>query len=260
MKRWGAHLVNPEVDYWVTGSNGHIGNYLTRELIGRGFSVLGLDQPGQSPNLIDGYSFVPVDLSKTSEVEMILRGLPSPRKGYVHLAALTGPIVTDGWGGPLEDQSLEIWEEAFSVNVTSAFLFSKEAVTRSIKSNPRAKNSLSIVFASSIYGTLGPNPSLYKDNEMRNPAAYGASKAALESLARYISSSTGGVVRANSVAAGGIERLQSPTFISEYASRTPIGRMATEEDILRVIMFLLGEDSRYIFGQTLFADGGFTLW
>jgi NAD(P)-dependent dehydrogenase (short-subunit alcohol dehydrogenase family) len=95
---------------------------------------------------------------------------------------------------------------------------------------------------------------------MRNPAAYGASKAALESLGRYLSATSEGRIRANSVAAGGILRGQGVSFVDKYSSRAPIGRMATEDDILRVITFLLGDESRYIFGQTLVADGGFSIW
>ena len=253
-------MKNSIVDYWVTGSSGHIGQALTKELLGRGFSVLGIDQSPHSGNQDKGFSYISLDLSNTKELERAISELPKPQRGLIHLAALTGPIILDGWGGTLEAQSLEIWEKAFSVNLTSAFLLAREAVKIAMDPTPQAGSVFSIVFASSIYGTLGPNPSLYKDSEMKNPAAYGASKAALESLARYISSTYGGKVRANSVAAGGVLRNQTPDFIDEYSRRTPIGRMATEEDILKVVLFLLTDESRYVFGQTIYADGGFTLW
>jgi NAD(P)-dependent dehydrogenase (short-subunit alcohol dehydrogenase family) len=139
-------------------------------------------------------------------------------------------------------------------------LISREIARRLSRATTTRDESFSIVLTSSIYGTLGPNPSLYKSVEMRNPAAYGASKAALESLARYLSATSAGRMRVNSVAAGGIQRGQDDGFVSEYSSRTPVGRMATEDDILQVIKFLLGEESRYVFGQTLLADGGFSIW
>lgn len=253
-------MENSKVDYWVTGSNGHIGVALTRELLREGSSVLGIDRV-HNPELTDeGFSFAQLDLGDSLRTEESLPSLPTPQKGVVHLAALTGPIEEKGWGGPLESQSLALWESTFAVNVSSAFLIAKEIVRRNAEHKLPQNKAFPIVFVSSIYGSLGPNPSLYGETRMRNPAAYGASKAALESLARYISATSSGRIRANSVAAGGIQRSQDPDFVERYSSRTPVGRMATEDDILRIILFLLCEDSRYMFGQTLFADGGFTIW
>ena len=253
-------MENSEVDYWVTGSSGHIGVALTRELLREGSSVRGIDRV-QNPELTDdGFSFTQLDLGNSLEVEQRMASLPTPQKGVVHLAALTGPIEEEGWGGPVQSQSLELWESTFAVNVSSAFLLSKEVLIRNAEHKLPQNKAFPIVFVSSIYGSLGPNPSLYGEPEMRNPAAYGASKAALESLARYISATSSGRFRANSVAAGGIRRNQDPDFVERYSSRTPLGRMATEDDVGQVILFLLGEESSYVLGQTIFADGGFGIW
>jgi NAD(P)-dependent dehydrogenase (short-subunit alcohol dehydrogenase family) len=45
----------------------------------------------------------------------------------------------------------------------------------------------------------------------------------------------------------------------EFLSRTPGGRIGTPEDIAKVVMFLLSPQSEWIFGQTLIADGGYSL-
>ena len=253
-------MINSQVDYWVTGSSGHIGTCLIAELTTMGHSVLGIDYASPSSSSSQNFSFVNLNLGKTRDMEKILPTLPMPLKGFVHLAALTGSAALDGWGGPLESQSLESWEQAFAVNVSSAFLISREIARRISGANTPRDEAFSIVLTSSIYGSLGPNPSLYISAEMRNPAAYGSSKAALESIARYLSATSAGRMRVNSVAAGGIQRGQDASFVSEYSSRTPVGRMATEDDILQVIKFLLGDESRYVFGQTLLADGGFSIW
>lgn len=253
-------MENSKVDYWVTGSSGHIGAALTRKLIREGSSVLGIDRVHNPELTEDGFSFTQLDLGNSLEVEQSMAHLPTPQKGVVHLAALTGPIEENGWGGSIHNQSLEFWESTFAVNVSSAFLLSKEVARRDAEHKLPQNKAFPIVFISSIYGSVGPNPSLYGEAEMRNPAAYGASKAALESLARYVSATSSGRIRANSVAAGGIRRNQDPDFVERYSSRTPAGRMATEEDVGQVIMFLLGEESSYVLGQTIFADGGFGIW
>lgn len=253
-------MLNSKVDYWVTGSSGHIGSCLIAELTRMGHSVLGIDNASPSSSPVQNFSFKNLDLSQTRNVEEILPTLPTPQKGFVHLAALTGSAAVDGWGGPLESQSLESWERAFAVNVSSAFLVSREIARRLSEANFPKDDAFSVVLTSSIYGSLGPNPSLYGSADMRNPAAYGASKAALESLARYLSTTSSGRIRANSLAAGGIQREQDAGFVKEYSSRTPVGRMATEDDILQGIKFLLGDESRYVVGQTLLVDGGFSIW
>ena len=48
-------------------------------------------------------------------------------------------------------------------------------------------------------------------------------------------------------------------FIKRYESKTPLGRMAKEEDISGVIAFLASDLSVYITGQDIRVDGGFGL-
>lgn len=248
------------VDYWVTGSSGHLGRQLVEQLTTEGYSVLGLDIASRNSDTNSRFVFAKVDLRLSEDVEKALPGLPTPKKGFVHLAALTGSISELGWGGDLGQQSLEIWLKTLDVNVTSAFLLAREIVRRSGPLKP-GDDSFAMVFASSIYGTLAPDPALYADSgvTMMNPAAYGVSKSGLDALAKYLSSTTKGEVRANTVAAGGIERGQNQRFISNYSNRTAVGRMATEEDIVNAIRFLLSRESTYIFGQTILVDGGFSI-
>ena len=191
--------------------------------------------------------------------ERRLETLPTPKLGFAHLSGLTGNPNEEGWRGGIQEQTLRIWQKTLNVNLSSAFLFSRE-LARRLGHESQTDAPLSIVLTSSIYGSLGPNPSLYPEGEMPNPASYGVSKAGLESLARYITTTSGGRIRANTVAPGGIIRGQSQTFVEKYTSRTPLGRMANETDVVELITFLLSEKSSYIAGQNIPVDGGFTSW
>ena len=67
-------------------------------------------------------------------------------------------------------------------------------------------------------------------------------------------------IRVNAISPGGIEDRQSISFIKKYSSNVFLGeRMARSDDITGVLLFLLSDQSRYITGQNIIVDGGWTL-
>ena len=95
---------------------------------------------------------------------------------------------------------------------------------------------------------------------MGNPAAYSVSKGGLEQLTRWLATTLAPEVRVNAVCPGGISRNQPSNFVSRYEKRTPMKRMATENDFKGVISFLASQQSSYVTGQTINVDGGFSSW
>lgn len=108
--------------------------------------------------------------------------------------------------------------------------------------------------------------SLGSDRVVPNYGAIGVSKAALESLTRYLAVELAPRgINVNAVSAGVLEsdsiRLH-PGFeqLSARASnQTPIGRIATPEEIVGVVLFLCSPLSSWVAGQTIVADGGMSL-
>lgn len=97
--------------------------------------------------------------------------------------------------------------------------------------------------------------------------AIGISKAALENLVRYLAVELAQhKIRVNAVSGGLIdtESLRHfPKFDAmkkEFLAKTPGGRIGEAGDIAKVVSFLLGPDSAWIYGQTLIADGGYSLF
>lgn len=117
-----------------------------------------------------------------------------------------------------------------------------------------------IVNISSIYGVLGNDPKIYEGTEVeKTPAWYAASKGALIALTKWQATNLA-PVRSNCVCPGGIYRGHSDVFRSRYESKVPLGRMATEDDIVGPVLFLCSDAARYITGQVLMVDGGYSAW
>ena len=95
---------------------------------------------------------------------------------------------------------------------------------------------------------------------MANPMAYGASKGGLLQLVRYLATTLAPRVRVNAISPGGVERGQPAAFVERYTARTPLGRMATEEDVKGAVAFLASDLSAYVTGHNLVIDGGWTTW
>jgi len=167
---------------------------------------------------------------------------------------MTADSADKGWSGHLADQSLELWNRALNVNLTSAFVIARELFTA-----PTALLDRRIVFVSSIYGALAPDPVLYQGQVMSNPAAYGVSKSGLEALGRYLASDLAPTVKVNSIRLGGVSRRQRPEFVEAYNRKTPLGRMAKELDVQPALAFLLHDDNSYMTGSTVDIDGGFSI-
>jgi len=114
----------------------------------------------------------------------------------------------------------------------------------------------SVVLVSSIAGQFGN----------RLIGAYGLSKAAENQLVRNLALEFGGDgIRVNAVAPGLVRTdfaqalLENESMVRYFEKTTPLGRLAEPEDIGRVIAFLAGDDSRWLSGQVITADGGLSV-
>jgi NAD(P)-dependent dehydrogenase (short-subunit alcohol dehydrogenase family) len=94
-----------------------------------------------------------------------------------------------------------------------------------------------------------------------NGAHYASSKAGVVSLTKSLALEWGRHgIRVNSVAPGIVDTPMASRVpdeqLSAYASRSPLGRIGTPEDIAKVVRFLLSEDAGYVTGQTIVVNGG----
>jgi len=251
----------------ITGGAGHIGGAVADALAecGATVSILDMDQ-AKSAEMIDSLAkygnlkgaAVACDLLDEQDTRQAIRSVISSVGGLdiiVHSAAFVGTTQMKGWSVPFEEQSVEAWDAALRVNLTAGFVIAQEARNALAESGHG-----SVIFFGSTYGIVGADLRLYEDTDMANPPGYAASKGGVIQLARHLSTVMAPNVRVNSVTPGGIRRGQPDSFHEQYIYRTPLKRMATEQDLKCAVLYLASDMSEYVTGHNLVVDGGWTAW
>jgi len=147
------------------------------------------------------------------------------------------------------DMTESEFSRTFRVNVTSVFLMSQAFARQMISS----KKTGTIVNIGSIAATMASPRAV----------AYGASKGAVHSLTVGLSLALAPHgIRVNAIAPGTVATeltkamVETPDLRNMVLSRTPAGHFGSPEDIAGAALFLASQDSSFVTGQTIYADGG----
>ncbi len=151
----------------------------------------------------------------------------------------------------LQKTDLHLLDKYYEINVKAVCFLIEEAK----KVLPDIS---SLINFSSLYGERSPYHPIYENPKS---LSYTISKHALEGLTKYYAAFHGNSgFRINSVRIGGINSNQPKKFRDWFISRTPLGRMGEINDLYGAVDFLSSEKSKYITGQTITVDGGYSLW
>jgi NAD(P)-dependent dehydrogenase (short-subunit alcohol dehydrogenase family) len=252
----------------ITGGAGHLGRTMAGTMLQMGAAVALVDRAASvleraAEILRDIYperriAIFETDLESGSAREKLFSQFTqqfSRLDVLINNAGFVGDTDLQGWAVEFEAQSIETWRRAIEVNLTAPF-----HLAQLFAPLLRANGAGSIINISSIYGMLGPDLSLYDGTVMGNPAAYAASKGGLLQLTRWLATVMAPDVRVNSITPGGLERGQPEAFAKRYVAKTPMARMGSEEDFIGAAAFLASDASRWVTGQNIVVDGGWTAW
>lgn len=250
----------------ITGATGCLGRVFAHALAQQGAELVLVDRPGSDfQSLTTGLSQWAVrvqthtcDIESQEQRQQLIDEMNVEKNQLsilINNAAFVGTSDLTGWAVPFEQQSVETWRRALEVNLTAAF-----HLCQGLAPVLRRSKGANIVNIGSIYGFLGPDWRMYEGTQMSNPVAYAASKGGLIQLTRWLASTLAPDIRINAISPAGIFRNQPESFVKSYEARTPMGRMANEQDFVAALIFLAGDGARYMTGQNLVIDGGFSVW
>lgn len=161
---------------------------------------------------------------------------------------------------PATEMTLEEWNTVLAVNLTGMFLCARAASRAMIRQGVRTGVSRAagkILCVSSVHEIIP------WAGRVNYAASKGGVKMFMQSLAQELAPHR---IRVNSVAPGAIQTaINRPAWETEAARVAllrliPYGRIGVPDDIARAAVWLLSDDSDYVHGQTLFVDGGMTLY
>jgi NAD(P)-dependent dehydrogenase (short-subunit alcohol dehydrogenase family) len=117
-----------------------------------------------------------------------------------------------------------------------------------------------IINISSIYGVITPKFEVYDNTPMTMPIEYAAIKSGLIHLTKYMAKYFKGMnIKVNTLSPGGIFDNQPEIFLDAYKKECSNKGMLDKSDLKGTLIYLLSDMSRYVNGQNIIVDDGFTL-
>ena len=189
------------------------------------------------------------DVSEEREVVAMLESAVDGLGGIDVLVNNAGIQISS----PSHELSASDFDKVLAVNLRGAFLCARESVKRFLATGTHGV----IVNVSSVHQVI-PKP---------NYLAYSTSKGGMENLTQTLALEYAGQgIRVNAIAPGAtvtpINRawIDDPVKRAMVESHIPMGRAGSADEMAGVTCFLASDDAAYITGQTIFVDGGLTLF
>ena len=235
----------------VTGGRGLIGRGIVRELKERDAIVISADITEETSATDRTFH---LDLGSYESIDSLVK---FTLDGFGRIDGLINAAYphTPDWGRyRFENDPVEHWEENVRLQLNSTFYICRETA----KVMERQQFG-SIVNFGSIYGIVGNDFTIYEDYGGTSPVEYSAIKGGIINFTRYLASYLGHYgIRVNCVCPGGIFDHQREEFLKAYNHRCPMKRMGNPDDIAPLCLFLVSDGAKYITGQIIAADGGWT--
>ena len=257
----------------VTGGLGRLGTQYARALTAAGASVALFDVASErspllqqlidtgapvSTHVVDATHRAPVDAA----IDEVARRLGTPSILVNNAGLGSSPADAALETGRFERYPESAWDAMLDSHLKSAFVMSQSFIAQFREAR---LNAGSIINVSSTYGVVSPDQAMYDyrrrdGTEFYKPIGYSVAKSGVLNFTRWLAEYCAPFgVRVNTLVPGGVkEAAHAPEFIAEYEKRTPLGRMAQDDDYNGAIVFLASRASAYMTGAMLVIDGGWT--
>ena len=241
----------------VTGAGSGIGRAVSQVLASEGAHVAALDvsQEGldETARGNDRICTVAADIADGASLEQTFQNIHRLLGGLDILVCAAGVVGSKFGDGPAAECSEEAWDHVMGVNLKGVWLCCKHGLQQMLQ---RAGGSIINISSSTA---LRPPMEHFRSH------AYMTSKGGVitltKAIAAYYATSK---IRANVIAPGMIDtpmsqRMQGIPEIMEFLRHNqPLGQLGKPDDIAQTALFLASDESRFITGQVIAVDGGWT--
>ena len=209
---------------------------------------------------IDRYLAVSCDITNENQVMDVLQSIHN-RLGHIDILINCAAYNEQPSGyidNSFENYSLDKWNRTLAVNLTGAFLLSRECIRYMLRNENEGFKGAIINIASDL-GIITSDQSIYENGYIK-PPAYGVSKAGLLHLTKYIAGYYRDEIKSVALTLGSVYNGQSDILKKNLEDRIPIGRLARVAEYNGAIKFLCSSDSDYMQGNNLILCGGRNIW
>ena len=244
----------------VSGACGLLGRQIVQEIVAGNGCVLATDTdkdkaeklfqtlpPGQ-------LQFVPMDISNAHSIDQAIQtGLQ--KFGSVDACVNAAYPRTTQWGTPFEELKMENLHENLKLQLGGSIILSQRLMKHFM-----SQGHGNFIHISSIQGIAAPKFEHYEGTSMTSPIEYSAVKSGIIAMtswmAKYHKNKN---IRVNCVSPGGILDQQPYSFLEKYRESCTSKGMLDPTDVSGTVLFLLSDQSKYINGQNIVIDDGWSL-
>ena len=245
----------------VTGGVGHLGSAMCEALAEAGAHVVIAD-------IVDGTAKAE-EISKNNPealaVQTDITDKASVQKMYDKTIEKFGRLdILVNCGGktdlcPLEEMSVELWEQCLKSYLTSVFL-----CTQAAYKIMRENSGGNIINIASMYGVVAPDQRIYGGSGHNNPGHYGAAKGGVVQFTRYCATYMAkDNIRVNALSPGAFSNFapgEKTELLVKTGMKSPMERIGKPWELKGAVVYLASDASTYVTGHNLIVDGGWTTW
>jgi NAD(P)-dependent dehydrogenase (short-subunit alcohol dehydrogenase family) len=248
---------------FITGGAGHLGTAMCEALAELGANIVIGSRDKEKSNSITKKlseefgvqaSAVQLDITNPETIEEALLLIEKEHGGL-------DILINNAWSGKkntFESISIDDWKYDIDVCLNGVFYTVKKAF-------PYLKKTKGVIVnIASMYGHVAPDYKMYAGTDHANPPSYGAAKAGVIQLTKYLASflSPHGI-RVNAISPGPFpfsDIVKNAEFMGALEAKTMLNRLGNPEDLKGAIALLSSDASSYMTGQNICVDGGWTAW
>jgi NAD(P)-dependent dehydrogenase (short-subunit alcohol dehydrogenase family) len=241
----------------IIGGAGRLGKAFVKGSSDEGFDVTVLDIHSEvdwSKMNINCDLYLQVNINDTSSLDMAIEKIDKI-KGKIDFVVNSSYPKNKNYGKSVFNTEIEDFNDHIELHIGGYFnvmkKFAKYFITQGYGN---------LINISSIQGVFAPKFNHYDGTDMISPIEYTAAKASIIAMSKYMAKFLKNKnIRINCISPGGILDNQPESFLENYQSSCTSKGLLNPDDLLGALLFLISDSSKYMNGQNIIIDDGWTL-